>query len=517
MQKYSVEISDEIKKKIVEFDIDKKNLLRDVISKQTGSLNKAIKELFQNSFDAKATQIDVILDYNSLRFIDNGCGMNNEEIDKFFRVFGCTLKRCDDTKTGAFGMGRGQVFSFGVVSWKTQNYIMTVNIRKSLDYVLEETDDYVDGTDITIEFYRNLRSWEISNIIYQVKRDILPPPGVIIRFDEKVYAPLVERFEDFSNDKYAVFISNMHTSTIFNGYLSVRDIVNSNYKYSIMPLNKLDLNFARNEFIENSQSTKDLFDFIYNIEELMASQKNRFNMREALNVIDLLAGKRIKLSSVYDKKIVPLSNEKLISFKELIEEPNMGVLFGEKDIWADDCLRQDYKVISQSIAVRIKRIKENFNLRELKFLNKSTKELSKKGFHKKIELLELKKNIQYYYMAVELNQYIFNRALRVEDVIDLREVGVGASDVANAWTDGYSYICINKSCIERYRNKEEAMLSLWAILCHEYSHTDINTKEDYHNYEFYELYEDTVRITLPYLSHCLRYITRKFLKEKYRF
>ena len=497
--------------KVVEFDIDKKNLLQDVISKQTGSLNKAIKEMFQNSFDAEATEIDVILKRETLRFIDNGFGMNVEQIDKYFRVFGATLKRNDRTKTGAFGMGRGQVFNFGVVEWKTQNYVMTVDIRKSLDYRIEETDDYIDGTDILIKFYDPIMSWTISNTIYSAKRDVLPPPGVVIRFDEKVYSPKIQSFEDFSTDKYFVFTSGDHNSTIFNGFLAVRYISNTNYKYCVMPYEKLELNFARNEFIETSQSTKDLFSFIYDIEELMAYTKNRFNLDEALNIIDLLSAKKIKLSSVYDKKIIPLCNEKLISFKELIEDPNLGVLFGKKDIWGDDCLRQDYKVISVSVRNRIKRIKDNFNLIDLEFLSKETKELSRRGFHKEVPLEDLKRNLQYYYMALELNEYIFKR------ISTIRDISIGLSDLSNAWTDGFSAIWISRLLIEGYRTKEEAMLDIWRTLCHEYSHTDENTREDYHNLEFYENFEEIVRNSITYLSHCMRYITRKFLKEKYGF
>ena len=119
----SLEKGGEIKMvETVPFDIDKKNILHDVITKQTGDMNKAAKELFQNAFDAKADEISVELDQENLVFTDNGCGMNKGQINKFFRVFGATQKRGDAEQIGAFGMGRGQVFNFGITTWETQNY-----------------------------------------------------------------------------------------------------------------------------------------------------------------------------------------------------------------------------------------------------------------------------------------------------------------------------------------------------------------------------------------------------------
>ena len=506
-----------MKNQVVEFDIDKKNLLRDVISKQTGSLNKAVKELFQNSFDAGATEIKVNLSTNELIFIDNGCGMDADEIYKYFRVFGATQKRGDGGKTGTFGMGRGQIFNFGFVTWKTQNYKMTVDIKTSLDYNIEEVEEFIDGTEISILFYKSLYDWNINDRIYTMKVDVLPSEKVKIYFNGKFYNPEIKPYEEFSNDKYLVFTSKNHRSKIYNGGLAIKDIRPTNYKYSIQPHGKLELNFARNELIENAESTIELNYFIDKIEELMASRKDRFNMDEALNIIRLLASKRIDIKSVYDKKIIPLSSEKLVSFKELIEDPSMGVLFGKKNVWSDDCLRQDYKVISSKVMSEIKMIKRNFNLDKLEFLSKSTKELSKRGYHKDYNLVDLKKNVHYYYMMVELNEYIFKPMFKHDDERYDRRINLGISDLSSAWTDGDENIWISKNYIEGLGKKEEAMLELWRILCHEYSHVVRNTVSHGHDWQFYEDFERMVSNSLMFLAHCTRYIKRNFLKEKYGF
>ncbi len=502
---------------IVEFDIDKKNLLRDVISKQTGSLNKAIKELFQNSFDAEATEIKVKIDTEGLTFTDNGRGMDADEIYKYFRVFGATQKRGDDKKTGNFGMGRGQIFNFGFTVWETQNNKMVIDIKASLDYNFEETEKYVKGTDIEINFYKTIYSWKVSDTIYQIKRDILPTLKVKVYLNGELYIPTINEYKDFSNDKYLVFTSKEHRSKIYNGGLAVKYIKDSNYKYSVMPYEKLELNFARNELIENAESTTELNYFIDKIEELMASQKASFNLDEALNILRLLASKRIDIKSVYNKKIIPMSNDKLVSFYDLIEVENMGILFGGKNVWSDDCIRQDYRVISNKVHGQITMIKNWFKLDKLEFLDKDVKDLSKRGYFKDQDLSELKKNVHYYYMAVELNEYIFQSVFKYDDERDKRNINLGLSDLHDAWTNGSTDIWINRTFIEDLSNKEEAILLLWKILCHEYAHTSKNTTKDGHDWVFYESFEEITRKSIYYLAHCLRYITRKFLKEKYGF
>ncbi len=503
-----------MKAQTVEFDIDKKNLLKDVISKQTGSLNKAIKELFQNSFDAGATEIKVDINVKGLRFRDNGAGMDQEEIRKYFTVFGATNKRDDNSKTGNFGMGRGQIFNFGRVLWKTQNSAMVVDIKKDLEYKLLKTNKVVNGTDIIISFYKKARSWDISDHIYTIKRDVLPPREVAIYIDGKRYNPQISQFKDFSTRDYFVFTSSHHNSKIYNGNLAVIYIKNSNYDYCVMPYDKLTLNFARNELIQNVESTTKLMDFIYDIEEKMASTKKIFDLGEAKNVLKMLSEKRFTISSVYSKRVIPMANGQLISFKELIEEPNVGILFGKKNIWSDDCLRNDYKVISNDIKNLFIRIKDLYTLK-VDIMDKDTKELSRKGYHRELELSKLTRNKMFFWVAVELNDYIFTK-LMITQGEDLRIIHLGFSDLATAWTKPWDdKIFLNKTFIQSLQTKEEGIIRIWETLCHEYAHTTENTSEDYHNHSFYSQYEENISSSTKLLAQTLKFITRKYIKEKY--
>jgi len=54
-------------------------IIHNLISRQAGSLGKAVLEAVMNSIDAGATAIDITIDPQTLTIMDNGCGIQNFE------------------------------------------------------------------------------------------------------------------------------------------------------------------------------------------------------------------------------------------------------------------------------------------------------------------------------------------------------------------------------------------------------------------------------------------------------
>jgi hypothetical protein len=68
---------------------------------------------------------------------------------------------------------------------------------------------------------------------------------------------------------------------------------------------------------------------------------------------------------------------------------------------------------------------------------------------------------------------------------------MGLSDVALAWTDGSSYICIAREYLSRLRlNRGGGIMSLWLTLFHELSHDEDTSDTHIHGMEFYRRYHD---------------------------
>ncbi len=132
-----------------------------LIKAQAGSIGKAMLEAVANSMDAGATRIDVTLDDKNIVLADNGRGLTQEkEIYEFFERFGFDHSNLD-RKVGRFGVGRGQLFCFGVNTWRTNTFQMDIDIkRQGLDYDLDLNQPKVPGMAITIALYEPLKASE---------------------------------------------------------------------------------------------------------------------------------------------------------------------------------------------------------------------------------------------------------------------------------------------------------------------------------------------------------------------
>lgn len=118
----------------------------------------ALNELMKNSYDAGAKHVNIILDSSSetLSIIDDGSGMDLNDINTLFHVSNSTKKYGEINEYGRYtqgskGLGFLSVFKFGrIVTWKTKKdtgYYFTVNFDDLLKY--ENIGDY--NVDITID------------------------------------------------------------------------------------------------------------------------------------------------------------------------------------------------------------------------------------------------------------------------------------------------------------------------------------------------------------------------------
>lgn len=136
-----------------------------LIKAQAGSIAKAMLEAVANSMDANATKIDVTLQADRILIKDNGRGLTQEqEIYDFFERFGFDHSQLD-RKVGRFGVGRGQLFCFGVNTWRTNTFQMGIDIKKDgLDYELDLNKPKAKGMAIDIALYETLRASEMLEV-----------------------------------------------------------------------------------------------------------------------------------------------------------------------------------------------------------------------------------------------------------------------------------------------------------------------------------------------------------------
>lgn len=140
-----------------QFKVDP-NVIKLLITGQSGSLQKAMMEAVANSMDAGATGVDIQVSPQRVVIQDNGKGIGSlDEMEKVFATF--AFNHASEERThGRFGVGRGQLFRYGKNIWRTNTFSMLVDVEVLGydNYELDEKLKNEPGMRIGIDLYKPL-------------------------------------------------------------------------------------------------------------------------------------------------------------------------------------------------------------------------------------------------------------------------------------------------------------------------------------------------------------------------
>lgn len=121
-----------------------KSLIKTLASHTGYNLDVAVKELIDNSIDAGAKNIDIVLRSGEFRITDDGRGMDSIDLQKKFLVVGDDDSRHESDSIGQFGIG-GKSAMFSMVNWdKINTFTIRTKKENNLEYELSMTA-YMDG------------------------------------------------------------------------------------------------------------------------------------------------------------------------------------------------------------------------------------------------------------------------------------------------------------------------------------------------------------------------------------
>lgn len=87
-------------------------ILLTLMREQAGLLEKALAKLVMNSIDAGASRIDLSIDANGFKLVDEEKGFTSiNHLENFFDIFGSS-NEAGDAYYGHFRIGRGQIMSY---------------------------------------------------------------------------------------------------------------------------------------------------------------------------------------------------------------------------------------------------------------------------------------------------------------------------------------------------------------------------------------------------------------------
>jgi len=227
------------------------NLLFDVILRQAGTLQKALLEGVMNAIDAGASECHITLDSHSFTVEDNGRGIQSrKEIEEFFETFG-TPHEQGDAVYGRFRMGRGQLMAFGRNIWRSRQFEMDVDVKKTgLDYLLTEHDEVLPGTRITAELYDPIAPSDLERIKGELRKFVAWAQIPVFLNDEQISRIPEQAKWDFEDeDAFYSLSSDRAQLAVYNLGVLVNHFHAGRFGMggTIVTKRQLEVNFARND------------------------------------------------------------------------------------------------------------------------------------------------------------------------------------------------------------------------------------------------------------------------------
>jgi hypothetical protein len=268
-------------------------LLRKVMTKQTGVIEKAWLEALMNSVDANATEVKFNITKERTEITDDGDSMSEDEVQKYFKTFGLDDDDIEDKEFGRFRMGRGQIFTFGVNVWRAKNNYMVVSIEdgsvevelpdcdteedesiisdsgneykvntEGLSYAMLSADGESYGISIQVDHYENLE--DVDNSINEFKNlaryiSWLHDVEVIVNGES-----LDDEPEVYEETKLAYFCegyTNYKTdSPVYNKGAYVDDFDLGPKSVTIITKHDLDVTLDRTDILDHDQKWQQIQD-----------------------------------------------------------------------------------------------------------------------------------------------------------------------------------------------------------------------------------------------------------------
>jgi len=492
-------------------------LLYDTIRRQAGTLEKANVEAGMNSIEAGASAFHITLDdnYNGtgkavMIFKDDGKGFKDEkEIELFFETFGQPHGESENVVWKQFRMGRGQIFAYGKNTWLTGTFKMVVDIKEwGLSYEFYKDQPYVDGCEITVELYDNpiggypYYSMETYKEAIQQQLRFVETP---VYFNEEQINTAPTDCQWDKKDGHGYYLFNVGTDMlVYNLGVFVMKIPASKAGMGgiVVSREMLEVNFARNDVDSKCQIMQHLNSIIRDNRIKKTRQKRRQlnNWERQATMSDLRDGQQ-DLADIKTLALIRTAQGKHVSL-DLIRKNGQQWCFAELGSNLADRLmeRGEALVIDDNMLATM-----NYTGEKSKFFSWLTGAENDYSYRNDYSTNEWQKVEKLYTdfatMSAGISDHyttspdkkltvVERRILKVLNNLNCwsgRVINLGYSERAAAWTNGMSYITIDRNWL-----KSNHVTSGWGVnrimllLSHEMAHSCDTRGTHIHGPEFYE-------------------------------
>lgn len=506
-------------------------ILKTLIHQQAGTISKAVAELVMNAVDAGATEIifDLAPD-GSFSFSDNGRGFQSrEEIEQFFEMFG-TPHEEDDAQYGRFRIGRGQIMSFARTVWRSGKFEMRVDLEASdtaSSYDLISHEETHHGCRISGAIYSNNRgdatyfvqkligrhddldSTEFSEQVKYVSIPIIVNGQVINELPDTVKWDFEDEHAYYRLDRLA------HELALYNQGVLVCRLDARRYGTGGIVSSKqaLTLNTARNEALCKCKVWRRIEENVRERFMVKLKRLSKLKETEAASLLHDLAHEVHALSyndrvTIRGLRFIPDIFGEQRTPDQTFESRTFTLFDNKHTAIAERVQRQGVATVVMPVLLRLARIDITPHNAEL-FLERLLAQLGYSHTWRFVPFDHFVRELSATSEilpddAITLEEQIVLAALRdinasVWQICGRpgvsRRIVAGISDCMAGWTDGESYIAIDRESLQgirtsRYKGRGHAYLV--NLMVHEYCHDATSMGDHHHDHDFYARFHNAV-------------------------
>ena len=502
-------------------------IIRHLIESQAGSVEKAVLEGVMNGIDAGATRIDVRFEGPGKVVIeDNGSGFESRaDIQQHFAIFGfdhsTAAEAARDRTFGRFGLGRGQLMAFARTVWETNQFELQVDIRgKDLAFdLVEHPAPTVYGCRITAHLYDKLSNDARLVTKNEIKKLTRYSPVAIYIDGERANEDLDKvKWTQVTDEFYWREKPNSSRGVeIFNLGVFVTEVPHSNLGVSGELVSRkgheFKLNMARNDVLQSSCKTWRKARKLLAVASERRRRSTKLNDADRIAIARGLIARDLEPWEYYSKGILKDVQGRPLSPKALHQAPGSQVAVapeahsnaGEAAMRAKVAVVLAPDVLDWYSAADTEALLETMGgmWTSARRCQAIAFEELEKAFDDEYRIIVPANYTKTETAALKaLNSGNWSLHKEIETALrgtgreygNPRNIMLGASGRAHGWTDGESYIVIDKGYLARQLKRGVGgFFNIHSLLLHEYIHVANSGNDHAHPPEFYEQFERVVR------------------------
>lgn len=507
------------------------SIFYNLVLRQAGTLQKAILELVMNSVDAKATKCVIEVTEDCVIVRDDGEGFRSrDEIENFFEVFGQPPEEGVKKTYGQFRIGRGQAFAFGKNRWRSGAFEMNVDIKgKGTDYELQDNLESAKGCEITIKLYEPLLPSAYEETIHALAHWVQYAP-IKVKINGKTVNkdPATQKWDVETDDAYIKFAGSEGLD-VYNLGIFVLSL--SRWQYGtggvILSKHQLKVNFARNDIqadcpvwqrvkpVIDQRTTNELTKKKSLDDDQRAALIKKITERKlkldhqhgfSLKILTAVTGRHYPLSVLFpSSKTIGLAVGPKGDIKACrVHEDKRAFVLAQSVLDAfgvDDC-KELLQLLQDRNSYTGEHYGDRFNFTKLPILDLATLTA---GIRDETEVVDKAKLVPREQIWIKLIELTGDQSFGEQ-----RRYVVGKSQTLQAWTDGQTYVALNRDFLKEQPLTIPGFSQVGAVLLHCLCHDAPDTDGHEHDTAFYERFHDRLENNQLglFIDDCVRYLPR---------